>query len=194
MSWSNRYLPYVTRIAGDPSDASVLYLGTAYSGLFKSSDAGAHWVDITHGISNPYIDGIAVDPDYPSVLTVVSGGGVFRSVNGGTSWIDLGSRLPKTAIVEAFARSPLDPQRFYAATIGTGGGHALRVVLPQGDANGDTKVDVLDVFDLINALFAGGAAPIGPADVNGDGRVDVADVFYLITYLFASGPPPITAS
>jgi Dockerin type I domain len=43
---------------------------------------------------------------------------------------------------------------------------------------------------LINYLFAGGPAPIGPADVNGDGSVTVADVFYLINYLFAGGPAP----
>ena len=33
---------------------------------------------------------------------------------------------------------------------------------PAGDVNGDGKVDVLDVFYLINFLFAGGPAPIGP--------------------------------
>jgi hypothetical protein len=60
----------------------------------------------------------------------------------------------------------------------------------RGDANGDGKVDVADVFYLINALFAGGPPPLGVADVNGDGKVDVADVFYLINYLFAGGPSP----
>jgi hypothetical protein len=60
-----------------------------------------------------------------------------------------------------------------------------------GDANGDGQLDVGDVFYLINYLFAGGPAPIGPPDVNGDGKVDVADVFYLINFLFAGGPPPV---
>jgi len=59
------------------------------------------------------------------------------------------------------------------------------------DANGDTKVDVTDVFYDINALFAAGAAPVCGGDANGDGKLDVADVFYLINYLFAAGPPPI---
>jgi len=59
-----------------------------------------------------------------------------------------------------------------------------------GDASGDGKTDVLDVFYLINVLFAGGAPPIGPSDVNGDGAIDVLDVFYLINYLFAGGPAP----
>jgi hypothetical protein len=60
-----------------------------------------------------------------------------------------------------------------------------------GDVNGDGKIDVADVFYLINYLFAGGSDPIEPADLNGDSVVDVADVFYLINYLFAGGPPPV---
>jgi hypothetical protein len=63
--------------------------------------------------------------------------------------------------------------------------------LANGDVNSDGHVDVADVFYLINALFAGGAAPTGPADVNGDGGVDVADVFYLINTLFAGGAAPV---
>jgi hypothetical protein len=60
-----------------------------------------------------------------------------------------------------------------------------------GDANGDCKIDVLDVFYLINYLFAGGARPICNSDVDNSHKVDVADVFYLINYLFAGGPPPV---
>src|SRR6185295_19467683 len=59
---------------------------------------------------------------------------------------------------------------------------------PNGDANGDGLVNVSDVFRLINFLFAGGPAPVGPTDVNGDSQVNVSDVFYLINFLFASGP------
>jgi len=59
-----------------------------------------------------------------------------------------------------------------------------------GDVDGNGVVEVLDVFYLINALFAGGPAPIGTADSNADALVDVSDVFYLINYLFAGGPAP----
>ncbi len=59
-----------------------------------------------------------------------------------------------------------------------------------GDADGNGQISVADVFWLINALFAGGPAPVHGSDVNGDGKVDVADVFFLINYLFAGGPGP----
>jgi len=75
---------------------------------------------------------------------------------------------------------------------GAGLDFALEPYLP-GDANGDFAVNVADVFFLINALFAGGAAPPGLANVNGDSAVDVTDVFFLINRLFANGSAPVCA-
>ena len=60
-----------------------------------------------------------------------------------------------------------------------------------GDADGDGTVGVLDVFYLINYLFAAGPPPLGCADANGSASIDVTDVFYLINFLFASGSPPV---
>ncbi|HKC25785.1 MAG TPA: hypothetical protein VKF32_13645, partial [Thermoanaerobaculia bacterium] len=59
-----------------------------------------------------------------------------------------------------------------------------------GDINWDGKVDVADVFYLINALFAAGAPPLCSGDVDAGGTIDVNDVFYLINFLFAGGPAP----
>jgi len=60
----------------------------------------------------------------------------------------------------------------------------------KGDANGDTSLDVADVFYMINDLFAGGPPSVCP-DVNATGVFDVAEVFYMINYLFAGGPAPV---
>jgi len=65
------------------------------------------------------------------------------------------------------------------------------VVAPTGDANGDGAVTAIDIFYLINNLFAGGPGPISSGDVNGDGAVTAIDIFYLINYLFAGGPAPL---
>jgi len=61
-----------------------------------------------------------------------------------------------------------------------------------GDENGDGTLTVLDIFYLINHLFAGGPPPRGVGDCHGDGQpVNVSDVFYLINYLLAGGPAPV---
>jgi hypothetical protein len=61
----------------------------------------------------------------------------------------------------------------------------------KGDATGDGAVGVVDVFHLVNWLFAAGPLPIGPCDVNSDDAVTVLDVFYLVNFLFAAGNPPL---
>ncbi|HNX51057.1 MAG TPA: dockerin type I domain-containing protein [Thermoanaerobaculaceae bacterium] len=60
-----------------------------------------------------------------------------------------------------------------------------------GDVNGDGAPSVLDVFYLINHLYAGGPAPVGDPDPNRDGSTNVMDVFYLINYLYAAGAAPV---
>ncbi|MCJ7497302.1 MAG: dockerin type I domain-containing protein [candidate division Zixibacteria bacterium] len=62
----------------------------------------------------------------------------------------------------------------------------------RGDANGDSKVSVSDVVDIINYLLKGGPAPspLDKANTNCDGTISIADVVYLINDLFKGGPPP----
>jgi hypothetical protein len=65
------------------------------------------------------------------------------------------------------------------------------------DPNNDGVIDAADVFYLINYLFLGGPAPIGPGgmpsgDANGDLVVDPADIFYVVHYVFDGGPAPAT--
>ncbi|MEP7344996.1 MAG: hypothetical protein ABI877_07010 [Gemmatimonadaceae bacterium] len=87
-----------------PSSPEVVYVGSGEStprdsmgygnGMYKSTDAGKTWAHIgleeTHHIGK-----IAIDPNNPSVLFVAAIGhyyapnadrGIFRSLNGGTSW------------------------------------------------------------------------------------------------------------
>jgi hypothetical protein len=62
----------------------------------------------------------------------------------------------------------------------------------EGDANGDSVVNINDVVFLLNYLFGYGPAPNPPAagDVNGDCFIGVSDIIWLLNYLFKYGPPP----
>jgi IPT/TIG domain/Carboxypeptidase regulatory-like domain/PKD-like domain len=67
----------------------------------------------------------------------------------------------------------------------------------QFDPNNDGVIDPADVFFLVNYLFLGGPAPMGPGgmpsgDANGDAVVDPADIFYVVHYVFDGGPMPLT--
>ncbi|HMT30291.1 MAG TPA: T9SS type A sorting domain-containing protein, partial [Bacteroidia bacterium] len=67
-------------------------------GLFKTTNGGATWTNVTTGIPNRYIMDIAIDPQNNSkVYVAVSGFGtphLFRSLNGGTNWTSFGNGLP----------------------------------------------------------------------------------------------------
>ena len=54
-----------------------------------------------------------------------------------------------------------------------------------GDVNGDGKVNISDVTELINILLTGAEAPAA-ADVDGDGKVSISDVTALIDRLLSA--------
>jgi photosystem II stability/assembly factor-like uncharacterized protein len=75
----------VQSIAVDPVSPSKLYAGTVAHGLFKSTDAGAHWSGMAAPSSSYFCD-FVIDPLTPSTLYVASKAGVFKSTDGGATW------------------------------------------------------------------------------------------------------------
>jgi hypothetical protein len=102
----------VTAIAVNPNNQNVLYVGTAQGGVWRSGDAGDTWTPLfdrqfSLGIGEP--GGIAIDPSNTNILYVgTSSGdssaepgtirqrtaGLFKSTDGGASWIAMGSGFP----------------------------------------------------------------------------------------------------
>ena len=67
------------------SGTGVLFAGTAYGGVFRSSNNGTSWTEVNTGITDSTIYTLAVS----SAGNVFAGSdvqGVFRSSNNGTSW------------------------------------------------------------------------------------------------------------
>ncbi|MGD0300542.1 MAG: SBBP repeat-containing protein [Bryobacteraceae bacterium] len=87
-------------VAVDPTNSSVIYLGTTPLGAFKSTDGGATWAAINNGIppipeqtlTGAIIQSLDValiwiDPKSPNSLFALSGSfALFRSGDGGRSW------------------------------------------------------------------------------------------------------------
>ena len=107
----------------DPLNLDILYVGCPKGGLFKSIDAGETWLSLTSGMPQVGVSGIAVDPfDNNNVFILTgdgdgggSGIGVFKSEDGGLSWVKTG--------VFAYGGSgyklimdPTDPNKLFAAT------------------------------------------------------------------------------
>jgi hypothetical protein len=65
-----------------------------------------------------------------------------------------------------------------------------------GDANGDDKVNLLDVSFIINHLYRGGPAPnpLKAADVDNNTKINLLDVSRIINFLYRSGLPLVCPS
>ncbi len=113
----------VRALVADPSDSSVLYMGTTDGHIFGSRDGGAHWQIL--GRAGPRLDAVVtsiiVDPRdslmlYASTWTRESsgeGGGVFRSSDGGRTW----QAVLTGRAVRALAQAPSKPDILVAGAL-----------------------------------------------------------------------------
>jgi photosystem II stability/assembly factor-like uncharacterized protein len=94
-------LRWVTRVAVDPTDESIVYV--TFNGLkwkdpqphvFRSTDKGTTWNDISSNLPDAPVNAFAVDPVEPNRLYLGSDVGMYVSFNSGQSWWVLGEGLP----------------------------------------------------------------------------------------------------
>ena len=125
--------PTIGDVAVAPSDPAVVWVGTgdaftsrssyAGEGVFKSTDAGKTWTN-TGLRDSHHIARIVIHPTNPDVVYVASMGhlhtdneerGVFRTMNGGTTWDRVLYLGPKIGVID-LVLNPRDPSVLYAAT------------------------------------------------------------------------------
>jgi hypothetical protein len=79
------------RLAVNPFDSNVIFFGSRYDGLWKSSDAGATWTKVT-SFSPTFTTGIGIlsilfDKRVPGLVYAnVYGDGVYQSTDTGVTW------------------------------------------------------------------------------------------------------------
>jgi len=95
----------VSSIAINPNNPNIIYMGTVGGGVWRSNDGGTTWTpifdrQIALGVGEPAA--IAIDPNNTNTVYVGTSGrfapqpqaGLFKSTDGGGSWILLGSGYP----------------------------------------------------------------------------------------------------
>ena len=105
----------VTDLIFDPSNASVLYAATD-GGIFKSTDAGAHWNALT-GQPAVVATRLAIDPSNPNIIYTAGNGGVFKSSDGGNSFTAINNGI-NPAFANSVAIDPVTPATVYAVGVG----------------------------------------------------------------------------
>ena len=100
----NRTVDWIAVDPTTPTTAYVVYNG--FSGffadnlghVFKTTNAGGTWTDISGDLPNTPVDAILVDPDSPETLFIGTDIGAFYT-SSGTSWSTLGTGLPNVVVV-----------------------------------------------------------------------------------------------
>jgi photosystem II stability/assembly factor-like uncharacterized protein len=112
---------------GVPQQPGTFYIGVNNGGVWKSTDYGRIWSPIFDDQPTGSIGDVAVAPSDPNILYVASGegiqrpdlsvgNGVYRSADGGKSWVNTG--LSNGLQIGGLAIDPTDPDRVFAAVLG----------------------------------------------------------------------------
>ncbi len=123
----------------DPNRVFIAALGHPYGpneerGIFRSTDGGRTFKKVLYTDENTGGNDVDVDPSNPEIVYATmweerqgpwenavwsgTGGGMFKSTDGGTTWTPLTKGLPH--VVQAnLAISPANPARIFAAVAGT---------------------------------------------------------------------------
>lgn len=109
--------PNVVSLTVDPSSPGLLYAGTRFDGVFKSTDGAASWVPINAGMLDQYpIQALVLDPRSPGTLYAGTyEGGAYKTVDGGNTWRAANTGL-LDLIVDELLIDPTNPAILYAGT------------------------------------------------------------------------------
>ncbi|HJQ20301.1 MAG TPA: glycosyl hydrolase [Gemmatimonadaceae bacterium] len=177
----------VDAVAGDASRPMVFYMGSVNGGVWKTTNGGETWRNITDGKSDiSSVGAIAVAPSDPNVIYVGTGEsqpredltygtGVYRSTDGGGSWQHLG--LNDTQQIGDVVIDPRDADRVYVAAIGhafgpnsergvfrtTDGGRTWKKILFLNDSTGamDLTIDPTNPRILFASMWKFQRTPWG---------------------------------
>ena len=120
----------VVAVAGVAGKPDLFYMGGVDGGVWRSTDYGVKWFNLTDGkwsSTSDSIGALAVAPSDPKVIyagtgesdirgDVITGDGIYKSTDGGKSWHYAGLR--DTHTTSAIVVDPRNPEVVYAASMG----------------------------------------------------------------------------
>jgi hypothetical protein len=118
----------VTAVAGTVAAPSTFYLGASGGGVWKTTDYGTSWHNVSDGyFETPSVGDIAVAQNDANIIyvgtgsdglrsNVIVGKGMYKSIDGGDTWDHVGLR--ETGHIGAVEIDPTDNNIVWVAAIG----------------------------------------------------------------------------
>ena len=122
-TWRRTMDRHANSVQVAPGSPRVVYAGTP-EGVLKSSDGGETWVNRNLGIGYSSVGALAVHPgeqntviagSSPGELNSIQGEGIYKTIDGGLSWVRKGSEFIDVDVVQV-AVDPSNPNVVYAGT------------------------------------------------------------------------------
>jgi len=184
----------VKDFAFDPSDpqiAWVTFSGFGTGHVWKTTNRGATWTDVSGNLPNIPVNAIAhVFPQ--SELVVGTDVGLYRTSDGGSNWVPWPG-IPNAAVFD-LVYNPNTGQ-LVAATHGRGmfAYQSTAVVALRGDVTGDSRVGALDaqaiLYHVVGLTLPGTFRPAPQGDANCDASTTAVDAQIILAYVVGLAVP-----
>ncbi|MEK7264040.1 MAG: SdrD B-like domain-containing protein, partial [Bacteroidota bacterium] len=117
----------VNCVAVNPTNTSIIFIGSAGGGLWKSTNGGTSWSTNTDALGSIGITAIAFDPTTTNTMYIATGDadasdtysiGVLKSTDGGSSWNSTGLNytVNQTTTIRALVSHPTNSNILFATT------------------------------------------------------------------------------
>lgn len=148
-------------VAGVPNKPNLFYMGTTGGGIWKTTDGGRQWKNISDGFFGGSIGAISVSESDPNVIyvgggevtvrgNVSSGYGMWKSEDAGKTWTEKG--LKKSRHISRIRIHPRDYNIVYASVMGNLYAPNTERGIFKSTDGGDTWKKVLYVSDKAGAV------------------------------------------
>jgi hypothetical protein len=82
--WIQSDGPYGGQILSLAFSGTNIFAGTAFGGVYLSTNSGQSWAPVNNGLSNTYVEALATSGKY---IFAGTNNGVYVSTNNGASWV-----------------------------------------------------------------------------------------------------------
>jgi hypothetical protein len=143
----------ISALATDPTNASIIYVGAASGGIWKTTNAGQTWLPKSDFQASLNIGAIALAPSNPNIIyagtgennfTGLPGHGILKSTDAGDHWTLLGQSVFDGKAISAIVINPTNPNVVYVTISENGagvwrstdGGNSWTALNPDGSISG----------------------------------------------------------
>jgi len=151
----------ITDIEFNPKNPNIVYAGAATGGVFKSTNMGNTWFPVFDDQAFLPIGDLAVDPLHPDTIYAgtgeangghnnLPGGGLYKSVDGGTTWQLTG--LENTVSTGRIVIDPTNTQTIFVASVGSYFGPNPERGIYKSTDGGQTWTSSLFISDSTGAI------------------------------------------